>query len=430
MRNKNLAIIAISLGVLALLALLWAGNVVAGPPMQGPEGGEEGEVTAEGEIEAQAIMDDGFWYQGLLTDGAGNPLANTNVNVTFRLYNVSSGGTALDSVVVAVNTDSNGRFNEEIDFNNPDLFNGEALYLGLQVAGEASEMTPRQYLRVVPYAMSIRPGAVISTGSSASAYDPVLEIRHNVSSTSDLDGLLVYSESDGEAIEGRSKYGKGVYGSTEDSGTTGDAGVYGYAYGDTPGVRGHSLGMDSDNSYGGYFTSANRRGLYAESGGNFYAAYFWGNGPDGVGIYVYGDIAASGDKTAVVQAGDYGVRKMYSMESPNVWFEDFGQGQLASGQATVVIEPMFRSTINTEVPYHVFVTPLGDCNGLYVTNKTATSFEVRELGGGTADVAFDYRIVAIRKGYEKVRMELLTEGGKPMEVGPPTPSGEPEPEDP
>lgn len=431
MRNKNLAIAVILLGVLALLALLWAaGNVVAGPPMQGPEGGEEGEVTAEGEIEAQAIMDDGFWYQGRLTDGDGNPLANANVNVTFWLYNVPSGGTALDSVVVAVNTDGNGLFNEEIDFNNPDLFNGQPLYLGAQVSGEASEMTPRQYLQPVPYAMSIRPGAVIRADISSSAYDPVLEIRHTISSTSDLDGLHVYSESDGEAIEGRSQYGKGVYGHTYADGTSGDAGVYGDSHGDSPGVRGHSNGTDTSYAYGGYFTSANCRGLYAQSNGNYYAAYFSGNGPDGAGIYVYGDIAASGDKTAVVQAADYGVRKMYSMESPNVWFEDFGQGQLASGQATVVIEPMFRSTINTDVPYHVFVTPLGDCKGLYVTNKTATTFEVRELGGGTADVAFDYRIAAIRKGYEKVRMELLTEGGRPMEVGPPTPFVEPEPEEP
>jgi hypothetical protein len=75
MRTKNLAIVAI-LGVLTILALLWAGNVVAGPPMQEPEGGEEGEVTAEGGIEAQALMDDGFWYQGLLTDGAGNPMTS------------------------------------------------------------------------------------------------------------------------------------------------------------------------------------------------------------------------------------------------------------------------------------------------------------------------------------------------------------------
>jgi len=85
---------------------------------------------------------------------------------------------------------------------------------------------------------------------------------------------------------------------------------------------------------------------------------------------------------------------------------------------------MFLATINTEVPYHVFVTPLGDCNGLYVTNKTTDSFEVHELGGGTSDVAFDYRIVALRKDYEEVRMELLGEGGKALEVGGPAPSPE------
>jgi hypothetical protein len=71
-----------------------------------------------------------------------------------------------------------------------------------------------------------------------------------------------------------------------------------------------------------------------------------------------------------------------------------------------------------EEPYHVYLTPLGDCNGLYVANKTATSFEVRELRGGTSDPAFDYRIVAIRKGYEGVRMEVPTgEGGEPLEPG-------------
>jgi hypothetical protein len=47
--------------------------------------------------------------------------------------------------------------------------------------------------------------------------------------------------------------------------------------------------------------------------------------------------------------------------------------------------------------YHVFVTPADDCRGLCVRNKTATSFEVRELAGGKSSVAFSYRIVARRK---------------------------------
>src|SRR5260370_15047432 len=45
----------------------------------------------------------------------------------------------------------------------------------------------------------------------------------------------------------------------------------------------------------------------------------------------------------------------------------------------------------------------GEWKGLFVTNKTPTSFEVRELGGGTSNIQFDYRIVALRKNYESVR---------------------------
>jgi hypothetical protein len=54
--------------------------------------------------------------------------------------------------------------------------------------------------------------------------------------------------------------------------------------------------------------------------------------------------------------------------------------------------------------YHVFVTPNGDCKGLYVAQKSAASFVVRELGGGTSSIAFDYRIMAKRKGFEQARL--------------------------
>jgi hypothetical protein len=47
--------------------------------------------------------------------------------------------------------------------------------------------------------------------------------------------------------------------------------------------------------------------------------------------------------------------------------------------------------------YRVFLTPEGDCRGLFVRRKTAANFEVRELMGGKSDVAFSYRIVGRRK---------------------------------
>jgi hypothetical protein len=86
------------------------------------------------------------------------------------------------------------------------------------------------------------------------------------------------------------------------------------------------------------------------------------------------------------------------------------------------LEPQFAKTVNGQAGYHVFLTPEGDCDGLYIANKTATSFEVRELKSGTSSVAFDYRIVAHRKGFESSRLPDVT--GKFMNklARPPVPS--------
>jgi hypothetical protein len=105
---------------------------------------------------------------------------------------------------------------------------------------------------------------------------------------------------------------------------------------------------------------------------------------------------------------------LYAMESPQNWFEDFGSGRLASGKATVALDRTFAQTVNVASDYHVFLTPAGDCRGLYVSQKTAVGFEVRELGGGNSSVAFDYRIVALRHGFEDVRLADITERWKKL----------------
>jgi len=94
---------------------------------------------------------------------------------------------------------------------------------------------------------------------------------------------------------------------------------------------------------------------------------------------------------------------MSAIESPQNWFEDAGAADLVNGSAVVALDPDFIQTVNTEQEYMVFPVPNGDCKGLYVSHQTATSFEVHELGGGTASVRFYYRIMALRKNYENVR---------------------------
>jgi hypothetical protein len=117
-----------------------------------------------------------------------------------------------------------------------------------------------------------------------------------------------------------------------------------------------------------------------------------------------GDLNCTGTKNAVVPV-DGGARivAMSAIESPVNWFEDAGSARLANGVAVVDLDSTFIQTVNTTMDYKVFPVPNGDCKGLYVTNKTATSFEVHELGGGTSNVDFDYRIMAVRKNYETVR---------------------------
>jgi len=99
---------------------------------------------------------------------------------------------------------------------------------------------------------------------------------------------------------------------------------------------------------------------------------------------------------------------MSAIESPVNWFEDAGSGHLANGVAVVELDPTFIQTVNTEQEYQVFLTPYGDCKGLYVTKRAANSFEVHELGGGAASLSFGYRIMAIRKNYENVRFDDRT----------------------
>jgi hypothetical protein len=138
-------------------------------------------------------------------------------------------------------------------------------------------------------------------------------------------------------------------------------------------------------------------------------------------IDVSGNLACIGSKSAVVPV-DGGARKvaLYAVEAPENWFEDAGSARLAHGSAVVHLEPIFAQTVNSSVEYHVFLTPNGDCKGLYVTSKSADSFEVHELGGGVSSIAFDYRIMAHRKGYEAIRLADNTERFARLErKGPP-----------
>jgi hypothetical protein len=126
----------------------------------------------------------------------------------------------------------------------------------------------------------------------------------------------------------------------------------------------------------------------------------------GGNVTVKGSLKVNGTKSSVATLADGREVTLYAVESPDNWFEDFGAARLQDGAAVVLMDPTFVQSVNTGVDYHVFLTPNADCRGLYVARKSPTSFEVREAGGGHSNVAFDFRIVARRRGYEQVRPQV------------------------
>jgi hypothetical protein len=95
--------------------------------------------------------------QGRLTDASGSAL-NGSYNMIVRVYDASSGGTILCSDPMTNVPVNNGLFEVSIYCAAAD---GRELWLGITV-GSDPEMTPRRRFGTVPYAQSLRPGAIIS----------------------------------------------------------------------------------------------------------------------------------------------------------------------------------------------------------------------------------------------------------------------------
>lgn len=207
---------------------------------------------------------------------------------------------------------------------------------------------------------------------------------------------------------GQSGVTTGVWGTTNSS-TGGARGVMGYASataGETYAIVGENA---SPSGWAAAFNSAGNgvwigttRGREALGVNLGDVVVDEGNLAVGGNVTVGGNSSVGGSKSAVVPTED-GSRLLYTEESAEVWFTDYGFSSLVDGTAQVVIDPIFAQTVNLDQPYHVFVQVYGDAD-VYVTNRTAAGFAVR-LREGDPTSEFSYRIVAKRRGFEDQRLE-------------------------
>jgi hypothetical protein len=189
-----------------------------------------------------------------------------------------------------------------------------------------------------------------------------------------------------------------TYGGRFETSSTSGRAVYGYA----SAASGTNYGVRGQNS------STSGRGVsgYASaSSGINYGVHGATNSASGFGVYYSGGLGGSGSKSCIVKTSQ-GPTLLYCQESPENWFEDFGEGQLIDGRCHVDLDPLFLETVTIDAtnPMKVFVELGGECEGVYV-EKDLTGFDVIELHDGRSGAAFDYRVVAKRKGFEDKRLD-------------------------
>lgn len=379
-----------------------------------------------GEISGGPSLTDTFTYQGYF-EYAGNP-AGGNYDFRITIWDKQALGTQIATCQTLDNSliqDGLFTFHLLPSIAMNQVFNGDSRWLQVEVrpSGTTTWATlPRQPITAVPYAWNLRPGAYVKNlaGLNASSSTPTGITIYAEHST---DGYALYGETDGGypavgafnggagvGLFGRSETGVGVHGMTNSTTGSGVVGVQtGYTTGDYPGYW----------NPGGFFGGRNgvigitkQPGGYGVFGLNQSTSGWAGSFQSTVGNGVYisveagkvGLVVSGGSKDAAVDT-DQGTTLLYSEESTEVWFSDYGFGSLDDTFVTINIDPLFAQTVNLEEPYHVFLQAYGNAV-LYVSNRTQQSFEVH-LGEGDLPVEFSYRIVATRLGYEGHRLELL-----------------------
>ena len=220
-------------------------------------------------------------------------------------------------------------------------------------------------------------------------------------------------------VRGQSTSGNAILGQVPAGSTANTIAIYGQNYssysGPTPGAGGFAVYGLSAKGHGlvGATAAVGAAAVVGATNGvvGALAAAFYGPVIVGGSFTVVG-----GAKSAAVPHPDGSHRRLYCMESPESWFEDFGKGQLECGRAEITIDPDFAAVTDLS-DYHVFLTEHESHQHLSVTDQTATGFSVEAdlkmaaLKGLTdADLngRFSWRVVAKRKDIKGERLETVT----------------------
>ncbi len=358
---------------------------------QTPSGGVGGSGTTNyiPKFAASSTLGNSVIYQNGSSIGIGltNPPYKLTVGGSFYASTVNTGWGDYELYAM----DQNVRTTDNPTFNQLNLSDYGTALGGLHIGGTSDPGTGNLVVDSSVGIGTASPGGKLHVASSMD-YSGYFTSSKLSSST-----RVVYSEFIGSgSFDVISVYGKSI--------PADYYGIGGYFEGGYVGAEGRIAATGSHDYRGvaGYATggSGTNYGVYGSASGG--AANF--------GVYYSGGLAGTGTKSCVVKTSR-GPTLLYCQESPENWFEDFGEAQLKNGRVHIWLDSLFLETVTIDAanPIKIFVQLEGDCNGVYVS-KGVNSFDVIELHNGTSNVPFSYRVVAKRKGFENLRLDYTKSG--------------------
>jgi hypothetical protein len=280
-------------------------------------------AAPDGADAVQAVLGSAITYQGSLKKN-GQPV-NATCSFQFSLWDAASGGAQTGATQTVDNAPVQaGVFTVRLDFGNQ--FTGDARWI------QAAALAPRQLLTAAPYAIGLRPGAVVRSAASADA----LYVEKTAANSVAIHGKA--TQAGGTGVLGESSSWAGVWGqSTSASGVVGRSagqfagGVYGENTGQGYGVYGKAannvavlgesgsfdavLGIttapnrigvkgvaNSAGAVGVWGESAANTGVYGQSGTAGGAALWGNNTAGGVALRANGTAIQNADKGGLVKA--------------------------------------------------------------------------------------------------------------------------------
>ena len=116
-------------------------------------------------------------------------------------------------------------------------------------------------------------------------------------------------------------------------------------------------------------------------------------------------LGVDSNKNAIVKTSQGSVA-INAYETAEYYFGDIGEGQTSTdGIAYIGIEKLFNETVNTTIPYHVFITAYGAGN-IWVDQREHNRFIVKS---DQPNLKFSWEIKAKRKGYEQTRLQNVND---------------------